>query len=188
MQTHLYLFNISVWTQEIILLSNIQVLFANSWNWYQSFHYIQAFFSLLKLPCLKSKWDTMMKSKQGQCWRHISVRASICLHDTMSQAVTWISSCDCMLRIHVFGCWIVMYSHDCGHLKIDNFSKKWHFHVSAWHWLPCDRIDALTVQQQARRVILYCCWSIQCHMNYDKMPPSRLGSTYIYLCREPLQI
>ncbi len=105
-----------------------------------------------------------------------SVRASIYLHDTMSHAVAWISSCGCMLSIHVFACGIVMYSLDCGHLstwchastwhvacnwntlsqwtfcqsikgihKIDNFPKQWHFLVSAWHWLPCDDIDALTV-------------------------------------------
>ncbi len=37
----------------------------------------------------------------------------------MSHVVTWISSCGCMLIIHVFACWVVMtlYWHDCGHLS-----------------------------------------------------------------------
>ncbi len=46
-----------------------------------------------------------------------TVMASVYLHDTMSHAVAWIRSCGWMLSIHVIACWIVMYSHDCGHLS-----------------------------------------------------------------------
>ena len=71
-----------------------------------------------------TSWTGKMSGATVVCL--FTVRASIYLHDTMSHAITWISSCDCMLRIHVFACRIVMYSHDCGHLCA------WH-HASTCH-------------------------------------------------------
>ncbi len=38
-----------------------------------------------------------------------------------------------------------------GKQKIEIFSKKWHFHASAWHWLQCDHIDALTAFEWTAR-------------------------------------
>ena len=82
-----------------------------------------------------------------------------CICMLNSHVLTWLwSSMYVTSCIHMSCC---MYSHDnwnkwsqwtfCqpikGKQKIDNFSKKWHFHVSAWHWPPCDHIDALTDEQ-----------------------------------------
>ncbi len=38
------------------------------------------------------------------------------------------------------------------------YSKKWHFHASAWHWIPCDHIDALTGPSAINLLWIYGKW------------------------------
>ncbi len=64
-----------------------------------------------KLSFLPWGWTSVMACRQ------FFLVFSLCmhnLHNTKSHLVAWISSCGWM---HVFVCWVVMYSHDCGHLS-----------------------------------------------------------------------
>ncbi len=88
------------------------------------------------------------KFLSGKCipmWN--PVRASIYLHDTTSHVVAWISSCGCILNVHVFACWS-QWTLCQPILKRKNenwqFSPKKSFPCECMNWLPCQYIDALT--------------------------------------------
>ena len=81
-------------------------------------------------------WESMYLHAEKSCTHMIVV---IYLHDVMHPHVmlhlfTW-------QKMHVFT-WSVSQLKE--NRKLTIFQKKWHFHVSAWHWLSCDHIDALT--------------------------------------------
>ncbi len=93
-----------------------------------------------------SRWGKLEEDSSLQCsqgiyllaWHHESCR--------YMNLFMWLHAenpCICMLNSHDLSGHSV--SQLKGNRKLNFFSKKWHFHASAWHWLPCDHLDTLTV-------------------------------------------